>query len=114
MFNLEYKNSKGRASRYMYHKDIVDYYLLLNDDKRIFSERPDWTDYCLMIEIDNLNKDISIKKSFFISANQEISCYDCRFIDYKSIVNKLYLFLEEVKIMLDIEDYRIILHFVEN
>ena len=73
MYTLEYIKSKGRASEHMYHKDIIDYYLLFKDNKKIFSEKLDWDDYCLLLEIDNL-----------------------------------ILYIDEVKNMLDILDYKII------
>ena len=107
MYTLEYIKSKGRASEHMYHKDIVDYYLLLKDNKRVFSEKQDWTDYCLALEIDNLNKEILIKKIFcFIASNPMASCYDTRISDYWTIKDDLFAYIEEVKDMLDILDYQ--------
>ena len=107
MYTLEYIKSLGRASRHMYHKDIVDYYLLLKDNKRVFSEKQDWTDYCLALEIDNLNKEIQIKKIFcFIASNPMASCYDARISDYLNTKDDLFAYIEEVKDMLDILDYK--------
>lgn len=107
MYTLEYIKSKGRASEHMYHKDIIDYYLLLKDNKRIFSENHEWTDYCLALEIDNLNKEILIKKIFcFIASNPTASCYDCRISDYWTIKEELFAYIEEVKVILDILDYK--------
>lgn len=114
MYSLEYLASKGRASEHQFHKNIVDYYLLYKDAKRVFSERQDWDCYCLMLEIDNLNKDISIKKTFtFTTLNSEtkslgiVSCYNCRDDDYCTIKEELIVYLEEVKIMLDLLEYKI-------
>jgi hypothetical protein len=113
MYTLEYLASKGRASENEFHKNIVDYYLLYKDDKRVFSERQDWDCYCLMFEIDNLNKEISIKKTFvFTVSNSEIksfgivSSYNCRDDDYYTIKEELITYIEEVKIMLDILEYK--------
>lgn len=107
MYTLEYIKSKGRASEHMYHKDIVDYYLLFKDNKRVFSEKQDWTDYCLALEIDNLNKEILIKKIFcFIASNPTASCYDTNTSDYLTIKDNLFAYIEEVKNMLDILDYK--------
>jgi hypothetical protein len=108
MYTLEYIKSKSRASEHMYHKDIIDYYLLLKDNKRIFSEEQDWLDYCLALEIDNLNKEILIKKIFcFIASNPMASCYNARTSDYCTIQDDLFAYIEEVKDMLDILDYKI-------
>ena len=108
MYTLEYIKSKGRASEHMYHKDIIDYYLLLKDNKRVFSVNFEWQDYCLALEIDNLNKEIQIKKIFcFIASNPMASCYDARISDYCTIKDDLFAYIEEVKDMLDILDYRI-------
>ena len=107
MYTLEYIKSKGRASEHMFHKDIVDYYLLLKDNKRVFSENHEWADYCLALEIDNLNKEIQIKKIFcFIASNTMVICYDCRISDYWTIREELFEYIEEVKIILDILDYK--------
>ena len=107
MYTLEYIKSKGRASEHMYHKDIVDYYLLLKDNKGVFSEKQEWTDYCLALEIDNLNKEIQIKKIFLlIASNPLASCYDTRISDYWTIKDDLFAYIEEVKDMLDILDYK--------
>ena len=107
MYTLEYIKSKGRASKHMFHKDIVDYYLLLKDNKRVFSENYEWADYCLALEIDNLNKEILIKKIFyFIASNPMASCYDSRISDYWTIKDDLFAYIEEVKDMLDILDYK--------
>lgn len=108
MYTLEYIKSKGRASEHVFHKDIVDYYLLLKDNKRVFSVNFEWKDYCLALEIDNLNKEILIKKIFcFIASNPIASCYDARFSDYCTIKDDLLAYIEEVKDMLDILDYKI-------
>ena len=108
MYTLEFLKSKGRASRHQFHHDIIDYYLLLKDNKRIFSENHEWADYCLALEIDNLNKDILIKKIFcFIASNPIASCYDARTSDYHTIEDDLFAYIEEVKCMLDILDYKI-------
>ena len=104
MYTLEFIFSKGRASEHLYHRDIVDYYLICKDGKRIYSEKPDWDDYCLVLEIDNLNKGIYIKKAFFIL--DRMSCYDCRLSDYLSIRNELDDYIYNVQVMLDILDYR--------
>ena len=109
MYTLEYIKSKGRASRHMYHKDIIDYYLLLKDNKRVFSEEQDWSDYCLALEIDNLNNEILIKKIFcYIASNPMASCYNARISDYWTIKEELFAYIDEVKNMLDILDYKII------
>ena len=112
MYTLEYITSKGRASEYMYHKDIIDYYMIYKDNKRIFCENENWKDYCLLLEIDNLNKDISIKKQFAVFINNiaevaTIGCYDCRDFDYMSIKDELLVYMDEIKNMLDILDYKI-------
>ena len=109
MYTLEYIKSKGRASEHMYHKDIIDYYLLLKENKKIFSEKLDWDDYCLLLEIDNLNKKISITKSFsYTVKHPDSGCYLCNNLDYCSIKDNLILYIDEVKNMLDILDYKII------
>lgn len=108
MYTLEYIKSEGRASEHMYHKDIIDYYLLLEDNKRIFSENYEWSDYCLALEIDNLNKEILIKRIFcYVVFNPMASCYDTRISDYWNIKDDLFAYIEEVKDMLDILDYKI-------
>lgn len=107
MYSLEYFASKGRASTHLYHRNIVDFYLILKDNKRVFSEKFEWTDYCLMLEVDNLNKRIYIKKSFFISSKQEVSCYDCRTSDYWTIREELEVFINQMKEALEIIDYKI-------
>lgn len=112
MYSLEYLTSKGRAGESQFYKNIVDFYLLYKDAKRVFSENKEWDCYCLMLEIDNLNKDISIKKTFaFVVTNPEvkefgaISCYSCRDDDYYTTKEELIAYLKEVKIMLDIPEY---------
>lgn len=108
MYTLEYIKSKGRAGRHIYHKDIIDYYLLLKDNKRVFSENFEWSDHCLALEIDNLNKEILIKKIFcYIASNPMVSCYDTKISDYWNIKDDLFAYLEEVKIMLDIPEYKL-------
>lgn len=108
MYTLEYIKSKGRASRHMYHKDIIDYYLLLKDNKRVFSEERYWSDHCLALEIDNLNKEILIKKIFCVAASSPmVSCYDAKISDYLIIKEELFAYIDEVKNMLDILDYKI-------
>lgn len=107
MYTLEFLISKGRASEHQFHHNIVDYYLLYKDNKRVFSEKQDWADYCLALEIDNLNKEILIKKIFcFIASNPMASCYDTRISDYWTIKDDLFAYIEEVKDMLDILDYK--------
>lgn len=108
MYTLEYIKSRGKANGRMYHKDIVDYYLLLKDNKRIFSEKQDWSDYCLALEIDNLNGEILIKKIFrCIASNPIESCYSTKISDYQNIKDDLFAYIEEVKDVLDILDYKI-------
>ena len=108
MYTLEYIKSKGRASENLYHRDIIDYYLLLKDNKRVFSENPDWTGYCLALEIDNLNKEILIKKIFCVIVSDPMaSCYSCSELDYCNMKDDLILYIEKVKVMLDILNYRI-------
>ena len=115
MYTLEYLASKGRAGEHQFYKNIVDYYLLYKDTKRVFSEKQDWDCYCLMLEIDNFNKDISIKKTFvFTISNSEnksvplgiVNCYNCKDDDYYTIKEELIAYIEEVKIMLDILEYK--------
>ena len=103
MYTLEYIMSKGRASEHLYHRDIVDFYFIHKNGKRIYSEKQDWSDYCLALEIDNLNKRIYVKKMFFIL--DRISCYDCRISDYWSIRDELDNYINNVQTLLDIRDY---------
>lgn len=108
MYTLEYLKSTGRSSEHCYHKNVVDSYLLYKDNEKIFSEKLDWDDYCLLLEIDNLNKTISVKKSFcYTVKNPTSGYYCCSDLDYCSIKDDLILYIEEVKAMLDILDYKI-------
>ena len=108
MYTLEYLKSTGRASEHCYHKNVIDFYLLYKDNEKIFSEKIDWDDYCLLLEVDNLNKEISIKKSFLYTVkNPNSGCYCCHDLDYCSIKDDLILYIKEVKVMLEIQDYRI-------
>lgn len=108
MYTIEYIKSKGRASEHMYHKDIVDYYLLLKDNERVFSKKENWDKYCFVLEIDNLNKEILIKKTFtFIVNTPFMDRYSCTDSDYWNIKNELFAYIEEVKVILDILDYKI-------
>lgn len=108
MYTLEYIRSKGRASEHMYHKDIVDYYLLLKDNEKVLSEEEDWDEYCLVLEIDNLNKEISIKKTYIFTINHPRTGYfSCTISDYCTFKEELFAYIEEVKDMLDILNYKI-------
>lgn len=108
MYTIEYLKSKGRSSEHMYHKDIVDYYLLLKDNERVFSEKEDWDEYCLVLEIDNLNKEIWIKKTYIFTINHPRTGYfSCTDLDYYTFKEELLAYIEEVKVILDILDYKI-------
>ncbi len=108
MFNLEFKQSRGCASEHQYHKDIVDIYMLYKDEQKIYSEKKDWTDYCLLLEINNLDKEIRLLKRFFAYSMDDIykGCYQARREDIASIIDDLTIYIEEVKEMLEIQDYR--------
>jgi hypothetical protein len=105
VYSLEYLESTGRADRHAFHHNVVDYYMILKEDKALFSEQEAWTSYCLAFEIDNLNKRIGLKK-MFILGRKKISSYDCNSFDYDSIKDDLISFLCEVKEMLDIKEYK--------
>jgi hypothetical protein len=110
MYTLEYLYSKGRASRHVFHNDIVDFYTIYKDGYKVPSEQ--WNDYFLALEIDNLNKAIYIKKMFFISVADVIRgyCYDCSLDDYADFRDELASFIDNVKTMLDILDYKVRIH----
>ena len=107
MYKLEYIESAGCSSEYLYHKNVIDYYLLFKDNRRIYSEDKYWSDHCLALKIDNLNKEVFLKKAFI--SNVSNSYYDCRISDCWTIRDDLFVYIEEVKAMLDILDYKIII-----
>jgi hypothetical protein len=110
MYTLEYLYSKGRAGRHTFYDDIVDIYTIYKDGYKVPSEQ--WPDYFLALEIDNLNKAIYIKKMFFISVADVIRgyCYDCSLDDYADFRDELASFIDNVKTMLDILDYKVRIH----
>ena len=110
MYTLEYLYSKGRAGRHTFHPDIVDFYTIYKDGNKVSSEQ--WNDYFLALEIDNLNKAIYIKKMFLISVADiiRVHCYDCSLDDYASFRDELASFIDNVKTMLDILDYKVCIH----
>ena len=110
MYTLEYLYSKGRSSRHIFHPDIIDLYTIYKDGEKIFSEQ--WNDYFLALEIDNLNKAIYIKKMFLISVTDiiRVHCYDCSLDDYADFRDELASFIDNVKTMLDILDYKVCIH----
>ena len=44
MFSIEYKQSRGAASEYSWHENVIDMYILYRDNEKIYSIRPNWTD----------------------------------------------------------------------
>lgn len=109
IFNLEYKQSRGCASEHQYHRDVVDIYIIYKDEQKIYSEKKDWNDYYLLLEINNLDREIRLLKRFFAYSLDDIykGCYQVRCEDIVSIMDDLTIYIEEVKEMLDIQHYQI-------
>ena len=115
MFSIEYKQSAGCASEHQYHRNVVDLYILYKDDKKIYSEKPLFHDYYFIIEINNLDKEINMVKhgeiyDVIYNNDLERGTYAVRYEDCASIIDDLAIYIEEVKEMLNIQDYNIRLY----
>lgn len=111
MFSLEFKQSRGCLTETYYARDVIDMYTLFKDGQRIFSEKPDWEDYYLVLNIDNHHKEIWISKKAtvydFVTNDFYKGFYSTSENDYNSIKDDIYKYIIEIKEMLDIQDYKI-------
>ena len=109
MYHIEYNNSKGGADEHDWHEDVVDLYILYKDNKKIFSEKPGWGDYYVVMEINNLEKEISFLKhgAFYDTWHEDLSVgsYELTREDCSSYFEELLNYIYEVRQILDIENY---------
>ena len=114
MYSLEYKNSTGCASEHSYYHNIVDLYTLYKDNHKVFSENPKWSDYYVVVEINNLEKEIRLLKhgGFYDTFHDDltIGSYVLRYEDCSSYLIELLSYINEVKQMLDIDNYNVRLY----
>ncbi len=112
MFNLEYKQSRGCASEHQFHHNIVDMYILYKNGHKVFSERADWHDYYFILEINNLDKEIRLLKRaiYHYDSNFYKGCYAIKYEDCVSIIDDLTIYINSMKEMLDIQDYKMKLY----
>lgn len=114
MYHIEYNNSKGSADIYHWYEDVVDLYILYKDNKKVFSEKSGWGDYYIIIEINNLEKEISFLKhgASYDTWHEDLSVgsYVLTHEDYSSDFEELLNYIYEVRQILDIEHYNIRLY----
>lgn len=113
MYSLEFKQSRGCITETYYARDVIDMYIIYKDGKRIFSQNGDWADYYLVLNIDNYNKDIRLSKRAscydIITNDFYQGSYSVRLSDFINIKEELLDYLNEMKQVLGIEDYEIII-----
>ena len=111
MYTIEFKQSRGCTSMHQFHHDVVDMYILYKDGQKIFSEKPDWEDYYLVLSVDNYHKEVWISKKGvfydFIPNDFYKGFYSVSEVDYESIKHDIFNYMIELTEMLDIQDYSI-------
>lgn len=110
MFSIEYKQSRGAASEYSWYENVIDMYILYRDNEKIYSIRPNWTDYYFLIEINNLDEEITILKHGEIYDKKfeclDVGLYSVDNRDYSELDKQMILdYIQDIKIMLDIQNY---------
>lgn len=115
MFSIEYKQSIGCAGMHNWHKDAVDLYILYKDNEKIYSPRRDWEGYYFIIQINHSDREITMTKrgdiyDIIFNNDYERGRYAIRLEDCEFFIDDLLIYIEELKELLNIQEYRVRLY----